>query len=127
MYRTDPDTATLDRTTQPAAVSTLSKRERLEIASRAFNPSRTYSALPDLEGDIDEVRAQRVAGSILEPISAELAKHGIPTDGTVGSAMDGLMVSQDELHTLACECFRHDVQGCYAASRFRIMAEQQVN
>jgi hypothetical protein len=65
------------------------------------------------------LRAVKTSGTVLDVPAKAMEEAGIPTDGTVGSVMDVLGLSHDDIHNAFCWCVSGaEITGAQAAERF---------
>src|SRR5690349_13440613 len=64
-----------------------------------------------------ELRSAPTAGNIFNEVEKALGAAGVPTDGTMGSIMDPLGLTQDRMHDF-CACHAEQVAGATAAHYF---------
>lgn len=64
-----------------------------------------YRHLVEVENmDEERVRAIKTASTPFAAVEKHLAGLGYPIDGTVGSIMDTVELSKDDVHDIACYC-----------------------
>lgn len=81
--------------------------EALSFAVKFFktNLERSFRLFSGLEFMThDQLRSLAISGSTLEPIEMALKSAGVPTTGTVGGLLDAQVVTESDVHVLACDC-----------------------
>ena len=121
---TQANTGVLERPrdkTPPLATDRASLIEQVATSlARPGQQSVCFRALYDVESMSEQnLRATSVMDSAFEPVAAILNPGGTPSDYTVGSLMDQLELSKDDVHGLVCYCQGETITGATFADRFR--------
>lgn len=105
-----------------------SRQELLALVAEALNEAGvTYEALPFVESTKEtDLRAMPTDGTVMQPIVEALNKAGVQTAATVGSVMDALQLSHDDIHALACSCHGDRISSRDAAHRIRAMNNRPI-
>jgi len=96
----------------------------LEAIAKMFERKRRtrFKPLWGVENmDPATLKATPTYGRVLDPVVEKLNALGIPTKSTVGSVMQNLDLTQDEVHNLACYCLDEEVIGHDMADRVRYL------
>lgn len=115
----------------PASSRLLRGSALLERVARVFEirGAQLFRTIRDIERpDTDSIRAEPVKGTLLETVAETLQDDGIlplHKNHTLGDIADGLGVTIEQLHTVACHCHHGDsINGHHVAYLFRELSEK---